>query len=308
MSRPILVTGSHRSGTTWTGKMLCASGEAAYIDEPFTPTRAPAWLARPFPYWFMYITEENAAQYRERLQRVMDLRYPIWDVIRHSRDARRFVRQLPEIPRSFLYRARRMRPLLKDPLAVFSAEWLATTFDMQVVMMIRHPAAFVSSIKRLNWGFDYEQNWLAQDLLMRDLLGHRAQEYEGYEGEMDLVGEGIVIWNSIYDVVSRYRDRGLDWEFLRYEDLADNPLAGFETLYRKLGLRWDERARRRVAESSGSKNPKEVPPWRRRAVKRDSGAAKKTWLKRLSAGEIERIRSGTEQVAGRFYDDFDWRD
>jgi hypothetical protein len=308
MSRPILVTGSHRSGTTWTGKMLCASREAAYIDEPFTPTRAPAWLAEPFPYWFMYITDENAGEYRERLQRVVDLRYPAWDVIRRSRDAKRFVRQLPEVPRSFVYRARRMRPLLKDPLAVFSVEWLAKTFDMQVVMMIRHPAAFVSSIKRLNWGFDYEQNWLAQDLLMRDLLGHRAGEYEGYEGEVDLVGEGIVIWNSIYDVVARYRERGFDWEFVRYEDLADDPLPGFEALYGKLDLRWDEGARKRVAESSGSENPKELPPWRRRAVKRDSGAAKKTWLKRLLPEEIGRIRDGTQEVARLFYDDSDWSD
>ena len=32
---PILVTGAHRSGTTWVGRMLCASGEAHYVSEPF---------------------------------------------------------------------------------------------------------------------------------------------------------------------------------------------------------------------------------------------------------------------------------
>jgi hypothetical protein len=307
MSRPILVTGSHRSGTTWTGRMLCLSGEAAYIDEPFTPSRSPAWLAQPLPYWFMYITEENEEPYVAAFERIMTLRYPVVDVLKNTRSIKRFGRQAPEIPRSFYYRAKHLRPLLKDPLAIFSSEWLASRFNVDVVVMIRHPAAFVSSIKRLNWGFDYEQNWLPQELLMRDLLGHRADEFRDYEGEVDLVGEGIVLWNAIYDVVSGFRERHPDWTFVRYEDLAENPLQGFESLYSKLGLDWTDDARSRVAESSGAANPAEVPRHRRRAIKRDSAGAKKTWLKRLSADEIERIRAGTTDVASRFYSAEDWQ-
>ena len=34
MNNPILVTGSHRSGTTWVGKMLAADSDTAYISEP----------------------------------------------------------------------------------------------------------------------------------------------------------------------------------------------------------------------------------------------------------------------------------
>ena len=46
---------------------------------------------------------------------------------------------------------------------------MAERFDLAVVAMIRNPAAFASSIKRLAWGFDF-RNWLDQELLMRDLL------------------------------------------------------------------------------------------------------------------------------------------
>lgn len=286
--------------------MLCQSREAAYIDEPFTPSRSPAWLAEPLPYWFMYITEENEGTYRAALQRVVDLRYPVWDVLRRTRSLKQLARQAPEIPRSFVFRSRHLRPLFKDPLAIFSAEWLARTFDMDMVVMIRHPAAFISSIKRLNWGFDYERNWLPQELLMRDLLGHRADEYRGYEGEVDLLGEGIVVWNSVYDVVSRYRDRHPEWNFVRYEDLATDPLAGFEGIYKSVGLTWNSEVEQRIAGSSGSSNPKEVPVWRRRAVKRDSASAKKAWLTRLNPQEIERIRAGTDEIANRFYSDADW--
>jgi len=33
--KPILVTGSHRSGTTWAGKMISACPNVGYIHEPF---------------------------------------------------------------------------------------------------------------------------------------------------------------------------------------------------------------------------------------------------------------------------------
>ena len=35
--RPILVTGAHRSGTTWVGKMLALAPGVAYVHEPFNP-------------------------------------------------------------------------------------------------------------------------------------------------------------------------------------------------------------------------------------------------------------------------------
>ena len=71
MKRPIVVTGSHRSGTTWVGRMLCLSGEAGYIHEPFNPVRTPSWFADPVPYWYAYVTSDNEHLYAPQLERVM---------------------------------------------------------------------------------------------------------------------------------------------------------------------------------------------------------------------------------------------
>ncbi len=285
--------------------MLCASRAAGYVHEPFNPNRSPGWFPEPLPYWFMYLTEENAAPYERNVADLVALRYPARALLR-SRSPRDAAQQLPEIARSGAYRVQRRRTLLKDPMALFSAEWLARRFGMDVVVMIRHPAAFVGSIKKLNWGFDYERNWLAQDLLMRDLLGRWADAFEGYEGEVDLVGEGIVMWNAMYDVVRGYRERHPEWHFVRYDDLADEPLAGFRDLYTRLGLPWDERARRAVAESASTANVKDVPAWRRRAIKRDSRAAKRTWGQRLTPDEVARVRREVAEVAASFYSEEDW--
>src|SRR5436309_312642 len=40
-SSPILVTGMPRSATSWVGKMLDASGEVVYINEPLNPEHPP---------------------------------------------------------------------------------------------------------------------------------------------------------------------------------------------------------------------------------------------------------------------------
>ncbi|UCF28983.1 MAG: sulfotransferase family protein, partial [Chloroflexota bacterium] len=58
-SSPILVTGAHRSGTTWVGKMLAAGRETAYISEPLNVWHRPGVLRVPTQYWYTYINEDN---------------------------------------------------------------------------------------------------------------------------------------------------------------------------------------------------------------------------------------------------------
>ena len=281
--------------------MLCQSREAAYIHEPFCPNRSPGWLTEPLPYWYMYINDENGAAYEQAVRRVLELRYPIARSLTATRKPKDLARQLPDIGGGLVSRARRSRPLLKDPFALFSSEWLADRFAVLPVVMIRKPVAFVSSIKRLNWGFDYEQNWLAQEPLMRDHLADHADSFRGYEGEIDLVGEGIVMWNVLYGFVAELRERRPEFLYVIYEDLAADPLRGFEELYDHTKLRWDQNVRERIAGFSDSANPKDVSTRNRRAIKRDSRAASETWRSRLSPEEIDRVTRETAAVSALFY-------
>ena len=41
ITHPILVTGAHRSGTTWVGKMLAADADTGYISEPLNVLHRP---------------------------------------------------------------------------------------------------------------------------------------------------------------------------------------------------------------------------------------------------------------------------
>ena len=310
MSRtPILVTGSTRSGTSWVGKMLCISGEAGYVNEPFNQKYQPGWAGKPFPYHSLYINTENQALYEPVLERILQMRYPAFRNMSRVRSPRDLGRLSRDFTQSIAYRMRGVRPLLKDPYAIFSAEWLAQRFNMNVVVTIRHPAGFVSSIKKLNWKRNF-QHWVAQESLLRDHLAKWADQIRDYAArgdEIDIIDCAILMWNCYYDVVHRYRQSHPDWLFVNYEELAEQPVAGFHELYGDLGLHWSGDVEGEIREYSSAENPKEVTgndsP---HIVKRDSRAAKRTWRTRLTDEEIERVRTGTHDVFTLYYPNDGW--
>jgi hypothetical protein len=281
--------------------MLCASGEAGYIHEPFNPKRRPGWGGDRIPYWFLYVTPTNEHFYKPVIERALAFRYPIAANVRALRRPRGIGLLVSDLARSLRPRVAGARPLIKDPIALFSAEWLARTYDMDVVVMIRHPAAFASSIKRLNWRFEF-RDWLAQDDLLRDRLApwHKRM-HDAWAGKVDIIEHAIVMWNAIHDVINQYRKAHPEWTFVRYEDLADAPLEGFRSLYERTGLTWSDRVAEAIASSSDASNPSEVPLWRHQSIKRSSAAAKDTWRTRLTDEEIERVTEGTAEIAALYY-------
>jgi hypothetical protein len=287
--------------------MLCQSGEAGYIHEPFNPTRKPGWLAIPVPHWFLYVSDENHALYRPFVERLLRFEYPIARNLRYLKGPRALAFFATDVPRSLLYRVRKPRPLIKDPIALFSADWLARTFDMHVVVMIRHPAAFASSVKRLDWRFGF-RGWAAQETLLRDYLEpfrNRILEYRAREEEVDIIDQAIVMWNAMHHAIDQMRTRNPHWSFVRHEDLASAPVDGFRALYETLSLKWDRRVEAQVRRYSGAHNPKEVAPRRRQAIRRDSAATTRTWTERLSPDEAKRVIDGTAETARKFYSDED---
>src|SRR5665811_676016 len=73
---PMLVTGSHNSGTTWVGRMLAASRSVAYSHEPFNVGhRRPGICTDTFHRWFTYVCVDNESHYRGDIERLVMLSY-----------------------------------------------------------------------------------------------------------------------------------------------------------------------------------------------------------------------------------------
>lgn len=310
--RPILVTGAIRSGSTWVGRMLAQAPQRYYVHEPFNPaTRAlPGFAKLPVQHWFEHVSPANEHRYREPTAALVGGRYrlradPGAVTPGQFRAALRRYRRYRDIRRSG------MQPVLKDPLAIFSAEWLAERFDTDVVITIRHPASFVSSIRRLQWPIDHCREILDQDTLMTRFLAPFEEEIARSRVDDDLIDQAALTWKLIYHVVDCYRAMYPNWHFVRHEDLSQDAESGFQRLYAALGLEFDDGARASVRSHSSSGNAKETPLQKGRirhagSIRVDSRENLNTWRNRLTTKEILRIRERVGEVAERFYDDASW--
>jgi hypothetical protein len=303
--RPILVTGSHRSGSTWVGRMLSAAPGVVYVHEPFSLSARAAPCYPRFTTWFTYVTSENEAAYVERMARLAELRYP-WRAEWAERPTLR--RLVGTSRRAWAYRVARRRgarALIKDPIALMSAEWLADRFQAEIVALIRHPCAFVASIKRMNWWFRFE-NLYSQPLLMRDLLGEYEEPMRRLDAtEHDLIDNGALTWTVIHHVIRVFQERHPDWIYVRHEDLASDPIGQYEALYGRLGLEMSPAARATIEEHCYAAAPVEDRGQVHRLT-RNSREDAWSWRRKLSPAEIERIRAWAEPVSRHFYAEQTW--
>ena len=293
---PVLVTGSHRSGSTWVGRLLASAEGLHYVQEPFNIVDHHHWFERQPPQQFLYLTDENAAEWVRPMERVLELRYPLVAHVRAKRQVvplRRALRVTVDARRA---RRRGERALMKDPIALFSVEWLVRRFDMVPVILVRDPVAFVGSLKERGWSFDF-RHWMDQPLLMRDHLGHLEREIaQMIERPAGIVEQGILQWNAFYGFVDELRRRHPEFIVVHYEKLASDPAVEIEQLFGRLGLDFGE-AQLSAVEALSTADRRESSPT---DVRRNSAKALETWRDRLTAEEVDAVREATAAVHRRF--------
>jgi Sulfotransferase family len=302
--KTILVTGAHRTGTTWIGKMLAADPSTAYISEPLNALHRPGVMSTRVTAWYPYICEENEAGYLESFDELINFHYHFMDEVRALRSPRDALRMARDSGIFFRARLFRQRPLLKDPFAVFSLAWFVHKLDCQAVVTIRHPAGFASSLKRLNWSFDFK-DLLNQPLLMRDHLEPYREEMRSVAAD-DILGQAALLWVLVYRAVHAIRRDIPSIRIVRHEDFSLDPLSNYRALYNELGLNFTAQVGQTIENSSSSDNPAEVSRRSVHQVRLDSRANLQNWKRRLSADEITRIRRVTEEIAQLYYPEMDW--
>ena len=306
--KPLLVTGSPRSGTTWVGRMLAPSMQLYYIHEPFNPTYPPGSgiCNVRFNHHQAYITEDNEKRFYKPIKQMIEGRYNFPAAILSSRSINDVKKALSQKKHFLRYRRKHMLPLIKDPIALMSAGWFGRRFDINVIVMVRHPAAFVASMKRLNWGFDPSRWALSQPLLLRDYLSSFEDELKNLkDSKSDIVDQTALLWKVLYFVVLKYKEIYSNWIFLRHEDISRDPLVQFDKLFGMLGLNFTDELEERVIEYSSESNPSHSKG-AEKLIKLNSKKTVSNWKNVLSAQEIERIKKIVKEVSKFYYSDKDW--
>ena len=302
--KPILVTGTHRSGSTWLGHLIANSKQVCYIHEPFNLKNKKAISNINWEYWFTYICKENEDLYFNQLQKTTNFSYSFkgaFSQLNSKTGVKYFFKTLYDFEKAkILFQ----RPLLKDPIAFFSTEWLQERFDVQPIILIRHPAAFVSSLKRVNWTFDFG-HFLNQPLLMENKLG--KWEYDiikAKENKVDIIDQGILIWNIFHDTIKNYQKDHPDWFYIKHELLANEPELYLKEIFSYLNLPYTSKIKNYIRATTNSNNPIEAT--KTTQYIRNSKSIVKNWKNKLSQNELERISEGTRDVAINYYNESEW--
>lgn len=299
-NNPILVTGAHASGTTFTGKMIALSPEVAYFHEPFNIVHRPGIWAPEFRYWFTYISKENEKLYKYDIKNFLNLENHFLIEIPRCKNFRDYLRLIKYSIIKKYDKITNKRILVKDPIAIMSTEWLANTFNMDVIILIRHPLAFVGSLKNNNWKHPFD-HFIKQPLLMEHYLSKFKYQIEFFaEEEQPIVEQAILLWNIIYSIVFQYYEKYKDkWLFIEHEDLSLDPINTFNMIYKKLGIKFNSRIREKIYEYTHTNKSKDN-------FKRDSKNNIFSWKKRLTDDEIKNVKEKTKDISSFFYSDEGW--
>jgi hypothetical protein len=289
--RPILITGSHRSGSTWLASMLALSEDTLIAHEPFNIEPWAYALDGLAKYWFTYapaLPQEGAL---EAFSKVL------------KRQTRKIF--LKNQPQYWLPPLRRGRLIIKDPIAALSSDWLASNFNLEIIVLVRHPAAFAASLKRLDWKHPFE-HFLEQEMLMqRHLEPYRAEIARKPE---DIVEQAATIWKCLYGVLFSYLASHPNWLVRKHEVLSSNPVVELRSLYEVLGLKWTATVEENVVKYTRRGNPVSVPKSTVHQLQRDSAANISRWKQTLTKEEITRVYKITRSISGLYYPDEDWGD
>jgi hypothetical protein len=316
----LLVTGVPGAGTSWTGKMLEASGRVVYVNEPMNPLHPPGRssgvLNVPITRGFTYVTRENEAAYIEGFRDMLSFRFHLlaeldrnhrpYDLVRTANNWRAFRRG----------RRRGRRILIDDPFSVFAMPWLVERLRCRAVLVVRHPAAVASRWARYHVP-SHAADLLAQPLLVRDWLEPYVEDLRSIAGPgtSDPIERACVVWRAIYGTVGMWALRHPDVTVARHEDLSRHPIDRFSELYRSFGLPMTESVETAIRRATTGSSKERSHSWSlsRHGLSKtafrpmDSRANADAWKRRLRPEDVARIHRATETEAAPYYGDGDWR-
>jgi len=274
----LLVTGSHRTGTTLLGVLFAESPDFSFVYEPFNPdygTNLKEFVCEDcgitIDTWFVGVNPRNHKQWHKHMKHLINSRA-----------------------------LRGKRSIIKDPFAYFSAEWMQYEFSTDVLVMIRDPRSFVSSLKKMDWPFDFN-NLLKQEWLMDGYLSGFKQAIEKQsKSQGDIIDQGILLWNLFNQYTYDMKAKHPEWVFLKLEDFNAQPLVEFEKLCKTFDINVTQGMRDKVIDMTSANNPVESKKEVIHSLNRNSKKQNDIWRKRLTDDESERIQNETEKVRNYF--------
>jgi len=265
-SRGLFLTGIARSGTSWVSGIISQADSLLYCREPYNPAHV-----RIMPQQYKYL---SADMHDEFYQSYTDRIFSGLFVSSRIDYTRRLS--------WFKLATGKQRVFIKDPTAALLTDWLAENYDVDIVILMRHPAAVVSSYLKLGWGFPM-RTILQQERLMQDYLSPYRDLLEEHDYPGMDAAKGAVLYGAINTVLLRLAQKRKAI-VVQYEDLCLDPVGQAKKLFTGLNLRWNKRVENFINWSG-----KETTFFSRNQLRKDTSSMATVWKTRLSKEQIRSI-------------------
>jgi len=172
---------------------------------------------------------------------------------------------------------------------------LVEEFQVRPVVLNRHPAAYVLSIKEKNWWFDFD-HFLQQPHFFSGVLAPLEEEvraFKNQEAQKDIVDNASLLWKVFYTQVRGYQEAFPNWFYITHEDLSLDPITHFKAMCAYLDIEFHQGMKNFILESTQASEKKEF--------KRDAFKNAQKWKEKLSSQDKERIYKIVAPVSDAFY-------
>lgn len=299
----ILVTGSHRSGTTWIGKTISQHPRIKYIHEPFNVDYPNKEIGIKINEWFTFAPTSIQKKDIEDAFDELLLSTPLFRAIQSSRHSGNDIKFPLRFAKKLLMELFfRNRFLIKDPIALLSSGWLHERYNLQTVCMIRHPLGFVGSLKKARWipkTFTFFQN---QTELMQSWLSPFKDRVDNLcKKPRNIIEHACFLWNILHFAIIDYQRKYPSWLFVKYENIARNPIPEFQKIFDYLKLPMNDAIYRYIHKYTSENNPADSETTKFQP--RNSKKSLDVWKERLTPQEIEQVMFATKRIANELYRD-----
>ncbi len=300
------MTGTPRSGSTFVGRILSAHPTTDYIHEPFNPACGIPSIDTPFVYLRPNLNKsEESSITKTAIQSIFTYDFTLKTAI-YPTDSlkKRVFKKIVGSRGSLHLRVAKLNPfhkstIIKDPIGCLLSKYLEVNHNVRVLVMFRHPIAFVASMVRLNWEvknlcFLASQQHLVEDYFAGDTTFLTKEWPNNIEG-------AAALWTALNRVLLKQASYSPNWVTVKHEDLCTDPLGTFRDIHESLGLPWNALVQANIMKKTSNANQTEAKRGVAMDINRNSSQLFEHRLQQLTTSEKRSIFAITEEVAMELY-------
>jgi hypothetical protein len=297
-----LITGAHRSGTTWLGRVVAKAPDVSVLHEPFNRD----WGMAGVPSWYPYWSPAGEGPVIDKL--VCDLLSGRAKYVRnHATDnfikarLRRAIGGRSELQYRRARLAQRRNLILKDPLALLLTPRLATQYGFKAVILVRHPGAFLVSLRRMSW--ESTVDWLSDK---KEFVRAHAPYLASIDAGSSVAYRTGLFWRALYSfAIKAAEDRPEAVRLARHEDLSLDPVVHLSPVLSHLGID-DISPSMEFAMRSTMGDTILPPAGKLHEFERDAKSLMTSWQSEIAKDEMEELRQAAAPIVDRLYPDMPW--